>query len=304
MYAKVFRSMFQGSMYGNPDGIIAFMVMLVLSDRHGDVDMTPQAISAMTSIPLSTIEAGIEFLSRPDPRSRTPDQDGRRIVLIDSHRDWGWHIVNFERYHKIRNEEERREYQADWARKARAARKELEENRPTSTERRQRSTKSTHSDVDADSDIDLRGSPSEIPVPQAGPVERVFGHWKETLGHPRANLDPKRRKLIASALNLFSEADLCAAIAGYKLSPHHMGQNDRSTVYDDIGLILRDTAHIEAGLGFYRTPPPKLSEVEQARAQLRNAGVTHGQQSNGSVGSSLGPIRLGLDPPFRKISPG
>jgi hypothetical protein len=287
--------MFQGSMYGNPDGIITFMVMLVLADRYGDVDMTPQAIAAMTSIPLATIQEGIEFLSRPDPRSRTPDEDGRRIVLIDFHRDWGWHIVNFERYHKIRNEEERREYQADWARKARAARKELEESRAASTPRRQRSTKSTHSDADSYSDVDLRGSPSENPVPQAGPVERVFEHWKQTFDHPRANLDPKRRKLIASALNLFSEADLCASIAGYKLSPHHMGQNDRSTVYDDIGLMLRDTAHIEAGLGFYRSPPAKLSEVEQARSDLRT-GVRNGESHERDLGSTLGPIRLGFNP--------
>jgi hypothetical protein len=38
-------------------------------------------------------------------------------------------------------------------------------------------------------------------------------------------------------------------------SPHHMGQNDRATRFDDIGLLLRDAAHIDAGLRFHTDPP-------------------------------------------------
>jgi hypothetical protein len=86
-------------------------------------------------------------------------------------------------------------------------------------------------------------------------VERVFDHWRTTHNHPTAKLDAKRRKLIAQALGSYSEADLCQAITGYRNSPHHMGQNDRATVYDAIELLLRDAQHIDAGLRFARDPP-------------------------------------------------
>lgn len=86
-------------------------------------------------------------------------------------------------------------------------------------------------------------------------VERVFEHWRQTHDHPTARLDPKRRKLINQALASYTEADLCQSISGYKLSPHHQGQNDRATVYDAIELLLRDAKHIDAGLAFYRSPP-------------------------------------------------
>jgi hypothetical protein len=84
---------------------------------------------------------------------------------------------------------------------------------------------------------------------------RVFAHWCATHSHPRAKLDAKRRKLIRAALADYTEADLCLCITGYLNSPHHMGKNDRNTVYDDIEIFLRDAKHIDAGLKFAAEPP-------------------------------------------------
>lgn len=91
--------------------------------------------------------------------------------------------------------------------------------------------------------------------PSSESVLAVFDHWRTVHSHPLAKLDDKRRKLIGRALEGYSEADLCQAISGYKNSPHHMGQNERATVYDDIELLLRDAKHIDAGLKFYAEPP-------------------------------------------------
>ncbi len=104
-----------------------------------------------------------------------------------------------------------------------------------------------------------------------GPAERVFAHWAQEHKHPQARLDPKRRRVIEAALKSFSEAQLCDSISGYRNSPHHMGENERRTVYDSIELFLRDSTHIEAGLRFARGPPrPAMSAVERAREKLRN----------------------------------
>jgi uncharacterized protein YdaU (DUF1376 family) len=82
------------------------------------------------------------------------------------------------------------------------------------------------------------------------PVERVFEHWKTTWHKPKAKLDPKRTKIIRTALKTYPPETLCEAIEGYRKSPFHMGKNDRQAEYADIELMLRDSKHIEAGLQF------------------------------------------------------
>ena len=116
MYAKVFRQMYEGSLatVGPWEAMVTFQQFLVLADRYGDVDMTPEVIARLTTIPLAIISTGIAVLAQPDPDSRTPDAEGRRLVPIDPNRAWGWSIVNYAKYAAIRSAEERRAYKRRW----------------------------------------------------------------------------------------------------------------------------------------------------------------------------------------------
>lgn len=118
MYAKVFQSMFQGSLAtrGPWQAVVTFQQLLVLADRFGIVDMTPEAISRQTTIPLEIIREGLTALAQPDPESRRPDHEGRRIILLDPARTWGWQIVNHAHYAQIRSGEERAAYQRQYMR--------------------------------------------------------------------------------------------------------------------------------------------------------------------------------------------
>lgn len=89
--------------------MITFQQMLILANQDGVVDMTPEAICRRTNIPLKIIARGIAKLEQPDSRSRSGDMEGRRIVRIDSHRDWGWWIVNYQHYRELAKAEEKRE---------------------------------------------------------------------------------------------------------------------------------------------------------------------------------------------------
>lgn len=71
--------------------------------------LTPAAISRMSSLPLDVVSKGIGVLESPDPMTRTAGEEGRRIVLIDDRRPWGWRIVNYMHYRGLRNEDQRRE---------------------------------------------------------------------------------------------------------------------------------------------------------------------------------------------------
>jgi hypothetical protein len=101
VYGKLFASMYDGTLYGHWQAIVTFQQMIVLCDGDGLIDMTPQAIAARTSIPLEIIQEGVKVLEQPDPYSRTPGDDGRRIVRLDDHRPWGWRIVNYHVYRDL-----------------------------------------------------------------------------------------------------------------------------------------------------------------------------------------------------------
>jgi hypothetical protein len=108
MYGKLFASMYDGTLYGQWQAIVTLQQMVILADEDGIVDITPPALAAKTSIPLEIIEKGLEQLSEPDKYSRSADEDGRRIVLLDENRPWGWRIVNYQYYRDLANREEKK----------------------------------------------------------------------------------------------------------------------------------------------------------------------------------------------------
>ncbi len=108
MYGKIFESIYTGTLYGQWEAIVTFQQMIVLADEDGTVDYTPPALAAKTSIPLEIIEKGIASLMEPDKYSRSPDEDGRRIVLLDEDRPWGWRLVNYEHYRNVASREEKK----------------------------------------------------------------------------------------------------------------------------------------------------------------------------------------------------
>jgi hypothetical protein len=88
--------------------------------------------------------------------------------------------------------------------------------------------------------------PTEKPPPSSPTAtEVVFDAWREATGRHRAVLDQKRRKLIITALRTYPPGDLVDAVRGWRHFPHNRGDNERRTIYNDLGLLLRDSEHIE-----------------------------------------------------------
>ena len=96
------------------------MLLLSLCDADGVVDATIEAIAGRTGWPIEFIRQGIAELEQPDPQSRTPAADGRRILRLDEHRNWGWSITNYSEYRDRGRVEERREFYREAKRKQRA----------------------------------------------------------------------------------------------------------------------------------------------------------------------------------------
>lgn len=124
MYAKIFKSMFDGTLRGKSDPLLVFVNLLANADKEGFVDRHFRAISDETGIPIDRVEAAVTQLESPDDDSRTQELQGRRLERIDEHRNWGWRIVNYLKYRKMQDEESRRESQRERQRACRARKSE------------------------------------------------------------------------------------------------------------------------------------------------------------------------------------
>lgn len=243
-YTPLFDSLTTGTLCGKWPDIGLWPIILSMKDARGMVRASPEFISAVTGLALSQVIACIERFCQPDPASTSKDHDGRRLIPDPDERNV-WHVVNHTKYQEK-------------ARKAARQAEETASGRDAERKRRERGVQSCPavsggvplSDTDTDTDKNKSPSDSVELKLDSGPVQRIFEHWKAVWKHPRAKLDPKRRRLIAVALKGYSEADLRGCIEGYLNSSHHCGENERQTIYDDIGLFLRDAAHIDAGLNF------------------------------------------------------
>jgi hypothetical protein len=109
MYAKIFRQIFDSSIAEKPELRFTFMDLIVLADSDGVVDMTQESIARTTNRPLELIRSTIAELEGPDPRSRTADENGARLKRLDEHRDWGWIILNFDKFRGTATDIQRRE---------------------------------------------------------------------------------------------------------------------------------------------------------------------------------------------------
>lgn len=117
-----------------------------------------------------------------------------------------------------------------------------------------KSIQTPHYDHDHNNDHDQHN------MSRALQARTLFSLWQSEHNHPDAILETggKRERAILGRLKAgFTVERLHRAIIGCKLSPYHMGKNDRSTptkkvIYDDIELICRDAKHVEQFEGFYR----------------------------------------------------
>lgn len=109
MYEKIFRSLWAGSLRGRAHEQLVFIYLFSNCDRRGVADFIHSRIADDIGLTVQEVREAIGRLEHEDPTSRSPDQGGRRIVLIDEHRDWGWKIVNYAYYKGIRDLEARTE---------------------------------------------------------------------------------------------------------------------------------------------------------------------------------------------------
>jgi hypothetical protein len=183
VYGKIFDSMYRGTLYGQWEAIVTFQQFIVLCDADGIVDYTPPAIASITSIPLEIIQKGIEVLSKPDPYSRTPDSEGKRIELIDAHRPWGWVIVNHKKYQSLQDSDTVREQTRERVRRHRDMKRSVTDGNGPKRHTDTNTDTETNKDKDAKSEVAVL--PSWLPS-EAWKAFLEMRRQKKTPNQPRA----------------------------------------------------------------------------------------------------------------------
>lgn len=93
-WAPLFPSLTTGTLCGRWPDIGLWPIVLSLKDRNGIVDVTPDYLSRVTGLDLEAVVSCMARFCEPDPYSRSGAEQGRRLVLIDPSRSWGWRVVN------------------------------------------------------------------------------------------------------------------------------------------------------------------------------------------------------------------
>jgi hypothetical protein len=110
-FTKLFNTIVTSTIWQEDDKTrIVWITMLAIADASGMVSAAVPGLASVANVSVEATRKAIETLESPDPDSRTQDFEGRRIQQVDG----GWRILNYIKYRRMLNEEERREYKAKW----------------------------------------------------------------------------------------------------------------------------------------------------------------------------------------------
>jgi hypothetical protein len=173
IYAKVFASLWDGSLRGDSDAQIVFIYMLAHSDEDGVVDIIRDKIAddlGWADDGGNRLAEAILRLESQDAHSRNPNEDGRRIEPSSPTRTWGWRIINYDHYRKIRNridrKEQNREAQRRW-------RERKQESAPVSV-RKRASAESAQEEVEVEVEVEGKAKQKDF--------DSVLGSISDSLG--------------------------------------------------------------------------------------------------------------------------
>lgn len=109
-YTKLFNSIITSTIWTEDDKTrIVWITMLAIADQHGEVQASIPGLARVSGVSLEAAENAINKFLAPDPYSRTPDDEGRRIEKIEG----GWALLNHGKYRLMASAEDSKKSNAD-----------------------------------------------------------------------------------------------------------------------------------------------------------------------------------------------
>lgn len=109
--------------------VMGYVIAKQVPDRKVGswVELNPKLLGFILGDTETRIQEAIEFLRKPDPKSRTESEDGRRLIRVG---EFAYQVVNGAKYRAIRDEEARRESNREAKRRERAKKNALANGTP------------------------------------------------------------------------------------------------------------------------------------------------------------------------------
>lgn len=166
-YGKLFESMFTGSMVGSGPLVFSVWAYVIANAKPpGIVEINPKILAFILGCTEEDVTDTVGVLCSPDPDSRTPDHEGRRLIPDGP---FMYQVPTWAKYNRIRNDVDRRDQNRESQRRFR------QKSKPTVSDvadMSAESAKSAHADADADVD-------AVPPVPPKGGGRRLGGKRKK-----------------------------------------------------------------------------------------------------------------------------
>ena len=261
-YTKLFASITESTVWSEPLAVrVVWVTMLAMVDRYGRVWGSVPGLARRANVTLQECQQALECFLAPDPHSRTPDHDGRRIAPIDG----GWRLLNYEKYRELQDEEAQKERNAERQRRFRERQKAAEVPCGTVTERNESNadvTKVTGNNPIASVAVDVavdavkkkkkNARTPETGIPENFGISERVRAWAERKGY--ANLEDHLENFIGQ----------CRA---------------KSYVYADwddafMNAIRKDWAEIRSGRNAGSKTNRKLSLSDETELDLARIGIT------------------------------
>lgn len=180
-YTKLFGSILASTIWQeSKETKLVWITMLAASNKNGEIEASIPGLAHIACLTVQETKEALEVLMSPDPYSRTPDHEGRRIVEIPG----GWRLLNHGKYREKMSEHERREYNRI---KQEEHRKRIKASMTVNDSKLQ-SALSAHTDTDSDSkavshpkpELETQRKPSgesEIDFQKAGLIQSIVAAY-------------------------------------------------------------------------------------------------------------------------------
>lgn len=100
-FVKLYSSILDSTIWAEPAPTVkVWLTLLAMADANGFVDGAMLGVMRRAIVSRDECEVAIRTLESPDPDSKTPDYEGRRIERMQG----GWKILNHRKYRDLRTE--------------------------------------------------------------------------------------------------------------------------------------------------------------------------------------------------------
>lgn len=104
-YIKLFSSILDSTLWDcDLPTKVVWITMLAMADQDGVVSASVPGLAKRAGVNRQDCERALDHFLSPDPDSRTPDFEGRRVRKVDG----GWELLNHAKYRDLQSSEDRK----------------------------------------------------------------------------------------------------------------------------------------------------------------------------------------------------